>query len=247
VLIHAGIADRRMWRDQIPMLVAAGYRVLAPDLRGFGESPPAREPYSHADDVLACMDEAGIARATVVGVSMGGDVALGLTLAAPDRVAGLVLVSTLAAMTAPSDTLRRVWETSGEAFERGEIEEAVRIEVDAWVIGHGRAANDVEPGYLELATTMVRRTWERAASGLEIADELEPDPPLAERLNEVAEPVLLLVGNRDLPDVAVSMDALAAGIPHAERTVIADCAHLPPLEHAGEFNRLLLEFLERTG
>src|SRR4051812_20050416 len=94
VLVHAGIADRRMWRGQLPALIDAGFRTLAVDLRGYGESPPATEPYSHASDVLAAMDAAGVDRAAaVVGISMGADVALELVLSSPERFAGLVMVA----------------------------------------------------------------------------------------------------------------------------------------------------------
>jgi 3-oxoadipate enol-lactonase len=243
VLIHAGIADRRMWRWQLPALVSAGFRVLAVDLRGFGDSPPASEPYSHTDDLLACLDARGIERATVVGVSMAGGVAIDLALIAPERVAGLVLVSTGAGVTTTSETLTRVWDESEAAFERGDLERAIAIEVEAWVIGHGRSASEVGPDYLALATAMVRRTGERAASGLETADQIALDPPRTERLGEIAARTLLVVGDRDLPDIEESIGRLAAAIPTAERATIADCAHLPPLEHPEAFNRLLLDFL----
>src|SRR3954464_7572900 len=60
VLIHAGIADRRMWHEQVSALVTAGFRVVTPDLRGFGDSPPASGPFTHAGDVLAVMDACDI-------------------------------------------------------------------------------------------------------------------------------------------------------------------------------------------
>lgn len=243
VLIHAGIADRRMWHAQLAAL-RDRFRVLAPDLRGFGDSPPARGPFSPAADVLARMDAAGIDRATLVGVSMGGEVALDIALTAPERVERLALVSTLAGSTEPSAQLVETWETGGTAFEEGDLERAVAIEVETWLLGAGRSASDVDPAYLELATAMIRRTWERASSGLEVGEPEQLDPPRIERLGEIALPALLVAGDRDLPDVAASMDRLAAEIPGAVRApTIPNCAHLPPLEQPEAFNRLLLAFL----
>src|SRR4029079_1749415 len=91
VLLHAGIADRTMWEDVMPML-ADRFRVIACDLRGFGETPLPDGPFVHAADVAAMLDELGIGRVHVIGVSMGGHVALDLVLARPDLVDRLVLV-----------------------------------------------------------------------------------------------------------------------------------------------------------
>src|SRR5262245_50045408 len=119
LLIHAGIADRRMWRWQVPALAGAGFRAVAVDLRGFGESPSASEPFSSDGDLLACLDACGVEQASVVGVSMAGGVALELALAAPDQVSGLVLVSTGAGSTSPSEGVTQVWEDADAAYERG--------------------------------------------------------------------------------------------------------------------------------
>ena len=90
LLLHAGIADRRMWEDVTPML-AERFRVLAPDLRGFGETPLPDGHFVYAADAAALLEGLGIERAHVVGVSLGGHIALDLALAHPP--AGLILQS----------------------------------------------------------------------------------------------------------------------------------------------------------
>lgn len=221
VLIHAGIADRRMWRAQ-QLALADRFALLMPDLRGFGDSPPASGPYDHAGDVLTCMTATGIERATVIGVSMGGEVAVDVALAA-----------TRAGSAEPSHPLLEAWETSDAAFEAGDIERAVAVEVATPVLGAGRSAAQVDPAYLE-----------RAGGGLEVGEPIPPATPRFERLGELAPPALLVMGDRDLPDIAASMDRLVAEIPGAQRApTIPDCAHLPPLERPEAFNRLLLGFL----
>ncbi|MGW4297002.1 alpha/beta fold hydrolase, partial [Micromonospora chersina] len=90
VLLHAGIADRRMWRHQVPAL-AARHRVIAVDLRGYGDSELPPTPFAHHDDVIGLLDALGLAQAALVGCSFGGKVAVDTALAYPDRVAALAL------------------------------------------------------------------------------------------------------------------------------------------------------------
>jgi len=91
VLIHAGIADSRMWTPQWRRY-AEDYQVVRYDMRGFGQSPLPPEPYQHAQDLLDLLDRLGIERAALIGNSLGGRVALEATLARPQLVTALVLV-----------------------------------------------------------------------------------------------------------------------------------------------------------
>ena len=91
VLLHAGIADLRMWDDVTPSL-AERFRVIRPDLRGFGETPLPDGPFVYAADVVSLLDALDVGRAHMIGVSMGGHVALDVAIAHPERVERLVLV-----------------------------------------------------------------------------------------------------------------------------------------------------------
>ena len=90
VLLHAGVADRRVWQDVVPRLSAP---VIAYDRRGFGETPPSPEPFTHLDDLLAVLDATVDGPAWLVGNSMGGALALDAAVSAPERIAGLVLIA----------------------------------------------------------------------------------------------------------------------------------------------------------
>ena len=103
VLLHAGVADRRAWRDVAPELHAMGADVLAYDRRGFGETPASAEPFRHVDDLLGLLD----GPAWLVGNSMGGAIALDAALLAPDAVAGLVLIAP-AVSGAPEDAIENL-------------------------------------------------------------------------------------------------------------------------------------------
>src|SRR3954464_13813452 len=94
VLLHAGVCDRRCWRDVGSRLGAAGRDVVAYDRRGFGDVPPAGGPVRHVDDLLAVLDAVSPDAPTwLVGSSMGGGVALDAALEAPGRIARLVLLA----------------------------------------------------------------------------------------------------------------------------------------------------------
>jgi pimeloyl-ACP methyl ester carboxylesterase len=242
LLIHAGIADRRMWGAQTAEFNGS-HRVVRFDMRGFGESSAPSNEYANYEDARGLVDALGIERAVVAGDSMGGEAALDFALAYPERVSGLVLISTRAAATAVSPELEKLWEESDGAFEAGDIEKAVATEVDGWIVGPGRTRDDLDPEYLGLAEAMIRRIWVRAAAGEELGAPIELDPPRLERLGEVRVPTLLVVGDRDVPDIAESMQALAKGIPQAKLVRIPNTAHLPPLERPAEFNGHLRRFL----
>ena len=242
VLLHAGIADRSMWDAQVDHF-SSRYRVVRPDLRGYGDSSLSNAPFAHVADVLGLLDLLRVEEATLVGVSMGGEVALDFALAHPARVARLVLVSTLAAMEVPSDALKANWDEAGAAFARGDLAGATEVEVRGWIVGNGRRPRDVSEPYRAKAAGMIRRIWDRAgATGDEVA-EVAPDSPRLRRLAELAVPVLLIVGDRDFPDVSASIDRLHAGIAGSRKVVIPDASHLPPTEHPQTFNAILEGFL----
>ena len=245
VLIHAGIADRSMWDAQVAAFAAA-HRVVRFDQRGFGESDAPGAAFSPGADVRALLDHLAIERAVVVGISMGGDVALETALAHPDRVAGLVLCSTLAAKREePGEELVAIWEASDAAYEASDLDRAVEIETAGWIDGTDRRPGTLDPEVRAKAVAMIRRTWERADA--ELGERIALDPPRQERLGEIATPTLILRGDLDLPDITVSTDRLVAGIPTSTFHIISDAAHLPPLEQPESFNRHLREWLRTIG
>jgi pimeloyl-ACP methyl ester carboxylesterase len=120
VLVHAGICDSGMWDAQWGAL-ADGRRLIRFDMRGFGRSPVPSAAYSHARDLIAVMDAAGISEAAIVGASMGGRVALEAALAAPARVSALVLVGSGLPGHEWSAPVREYWEAEEAAIERGDL------------------------------------------------------------------------------------------------------------------------------
>jgi 3-oxoadipate enol-lactonase len=236
MLVHAGIADRRMWRSYLPWLAARGHHAIAPDLPGFGEhaltaDPPA--PWDHLRDVL---DDLAVDRAVVVGCSFGGAVALRLAVTAPERVQGLVIMSAPAPGLEPSPHLQAAWAAEGEALERGDLDAAVDAVVAAWL------APDAPAELRDLVAAMQRRAFELDPDGSmpEPPDPLEGHP---ERLRAVDVPALVTAGERDMPDFLWSARQLAETLPQASHHIISGTGHLAALEAPEAVRRLLGDFL----
>ncbi len=234
LLLHAGIADSRMWAPQIEALEAAGHTVTAPDLPGFGEQP--LEP-GEVDYAAFAADAAG-RRATVVGCSFGGRVALDLALTRPELVERLVLVGAVPGGWDWSEAAQAGFAEEEEALERGDFEAAAKAQARMWL------ADDAAPDVRALTETMIVRSYELQTPHEDDVSATWPDPPAMERLGEVAVPTLVVVGSEDVEDVHAVADRLVAGIPDARLERIEGSGHLPSLERPDELSRLLLEFLQ---
>ena len=238
VLIHAGIADRSMWSEHLQPLAEAGYRVLALDLPGFGETPAHEQPAW--DAVLDTLDDAGVDRFALVGNSLGGAVALIVAVLAPERVTTLAVVSAPPPVFEPSPELLRVWEAEEDALERGDVEQAVAIVVEAWTLP------DAPASLRERVAAMQRRAFEQQAGAArtgEDPDPLERDPSALRRLTV---PALVAVGDRDMADFRAGAESIARDIPGARHAVIPGAGHLSPIERPEAFRRLLLDHLAQT-
>ena len=243
VLLHAGIADRRMWVPQVPVF-ATRFRATTYDLRGFGESPMVAGPYAHYRDLRALLDHLGVKRAALVGASMGGSVAIDFTLEHPDRVSALVLVDPgLDGYRFQDPWLKERWGQSEDALERGDWDEAARIETETWLAGPDREMESMPRELRDLLRDMLLASYPATKAG---GEEEGPEGSSIERRNEIAVPTLVLVGEHDVPDMKQIGEILHAGIPDAEHRVISGAAHLPSLERPEEFNAVALEFLARV-
>lgn len=247
VLLHAGVADRRMWEPQWAALTSR-YDVVRLDLRGFGESvsrPAGR--FAHHDDVAQTLSWLGVDRAHLVGCSLGAGVAVDVALASPGLVASLLLVTPGGSLI-PEMTpeLRRFVDAENEAMGRDDLEAAVAANLDWWVDGPHRDAGAERSEIRARVAVMQRRAFEIAADWDEV-EEVELDPPALDRLGELDVPTLVLTGGRDLDAIGMAADAVATGIPHARRETWPDTAHLPSLERPGEFLALLDGWLADVG
>jgi pimeloyl-ACP methyl ester carboxylesterase len=240
VLVHAGIADRSMWRDHLPWLADAGTRAIAVDLPGFGDAAIEGGPQAPWADVLETMQALGIGSAVLVGVSFGAAVALRAAAVAPPSASALALISPPPLDDDPSPALKAVWDAEEAALGRGDTDGAVAAVVEGWLQPGAPAA------LRERVAAMQRQAFELQAAAPEVTaapDPLERDPGLLAMLDV---PVLAAAGEHDMPDFKRGARELANMLPSCQLAMVPNAGHLVPLEAAQEFRELLLEFLDRA-
>jgi 3-oxoadipate enol-lactonase len=233
VLVHAGIADARMW-DRQWVDWAASFDVTRLDLRGFGRSAPPAAPFSHASDVLAVLDASGIERAVLVGASLGGRVALDLAASRPERIVGLVLAGAGLPDHLWSPEVEAFGAAEDDALDAGDLDGATEVNVDFWL-----------PDAPESVRAAIREQ-QRDAFALQIGSDAEErllTDDLTLRLETVEVPTLVLVGESDHVDFREIADRLAATLPRARREAIPRAGHLPSLEQPDAFDALVLPFV----
>jgi 3-oxoadipate enol-lactonase len=239
VLMHAGIADSRMWDDQWQPFTQQ-FRTIRYDVRGFGKSTNPDGAFGHDEDLEALLRHLRVERASFVAVSMAGHIALNYILGHPDKADALVLVASGVGATAPAPALIEGWERVEEALEAGDIARANEIEIQLWVDGPSRTPDQVDPRVRERALEMNGEALRQANPN---ADERPIEPPVKDRLGEIAIPTLVIVGDLDQPHVLESADVFVRDIPGARKEVMAGTAHLPSMEQPAVFSALVVPFL----
>jgi 3-oxoadipate enol-lactonase len=244
-LVHAGIADSRMWEPQLGSFQDS-HTVIRLDLPGFGNSPIETNPVSYRGAVGEALDAAGIERAALIGISMGAMTTLDFALDSPERVSALVLVGGGVDDHDWSEEMIAFDTEEEAAVARGDLDAAVAANLDFWVAGPRRSLEEIDPKIRELVAEMQRQAF-RQSKGHEDLRAVRLDPPASQRLGDINVPTLVVTGDEDVEDIRVIGDRLAADIPGASRATIAGAAHLPNLERPDEFDRIVLGFLAEHG
>lgn len=244
LLIHAGIADHRMWDDQWEEF-SSRYRVIRYDTRGYGDTPVLDRDYSNRQDIHDLLTHLGVHKTYIIGVSRGGTIATDFTLEHPEVVEALVLVGAgvggLTNEAGPTAEELQAFEEMEEAEAKEDWERVADIDVRVWVDGFGRLEGQADPKVREKVRQMCLDTYRKPyGSGQPIV----LDPPAAGRLAEIKVPTLVLVGEYDTSGAHASADAFASGIAGARKVVIEGTAHVPNMEKPEEFTRLVLDFLQ---
>jgi 3-oxoadipate enol-lactonase len=242
VLLHAGVSNRHMWDRQWAWL-RQNFRVVRWDWRGYGVTPFGPEPYSYAADVLAVMNFLDLARATLVGASMGGAAAIRVALDHPERVERLVLVGSAVHGLEIGDPVPPICQEMEAAEQSGDTARVWALEEQTWLIGPDRRADDVDPAYLERARVLHRAGWQTGVTPPPGLDDQRSD---VERLGELTVPVLVVVGASDTGFIREAAARLAERLPQVEYHVFDDVAHLPSLEKPRQFDAVLADWLAET-
>jgi pimeloyl-ACP methyl ester carboxylesterase len=235
VLLHAGVADRRMWADLLPQL-SVSYRVLAPDLPGYGDAPMAPGPFSNVAEVVGFLDDLDVPSAAFVGASFGGRVALEVATAHPDRVERLVLLCPGLRGLEPTAAAAAFDAEEERLIEGGDVEGAVTLNVDTWL------GPDADDAARDLLTRMQRQAFE-----VQLAADEWPDPPTMVHdevdLAGIRVPTTVVLGAKDVDWLRTAARRVAADVPGADLVELGWAGHLPALERPAETAALVLDAL----
>jgi len=236
VMIHDGILHRVTWDAQFEAL-AEEYRVVRYDRRGYGDSSKAEAKYSDIEDLEMVFAQLNIREAVVMGMSYGGSLAIDFTLANPDRVTKIVLVGSIVSGYGYSE---HMWNRGGHLTkETWESPEALR-----------RYFFEKDP------YTVWEENKEARAKGLRMIEKYPhnmdmerykllqgPQRPALGRLDEIKVPVLIVVGEYDIPDVHAHAGVIETGISGSKRVIVNNAGHHVPTEQPEILNELILKFV----
>ena len=248
VLLHAGIADRRMWDGQWAAF-SGPFHVLRYDMRGFGRSPMTPGAFSNRQDLVHLLSFLGIDRANFVGCSMGGSTLLDFALEHPHMVSSLALVSATPGGFKPAgQPPQQIFELI-TARKEGDFERAADLQVQIWADGFKRGEGQAEAGVRELVRRMSLDALTNQDEYLKVTSFVMEEPPLSpaiDRLGELDMPALVIAGDLDDDNLLSAAELLSTKLSHARKEIIPGAAHLPNMEKPEEFNRLTLEFLQSS-
>ncbi len=240
LLIHGLNLDTRMWDDQF-FEFARKYKVIRFDQRGFGRTAITDAPYSLHDDIYALLQALGIEKTYVAGLSAGGIAAQEFVLAHPDMVDGLVLVSAGLLNHPRSERRQKDWSRFVEVYQTGTREQLVDLTVQMWFDGPDQPPNTTAAEARERFRLMTEHAYS-LPEHQNYPQWLSPAP--IERLEEIQVPTLVIAGERDYEDFLSIADLLAQRIAGAQKVVMNDSAHIPPMDQPERFNAIVLEFLD---
>ena len=240
LFIHGYPFDSSLWDAQLSA-VPEGWRFIAPDLRGFGKTPPlGKGPLTMdtlADDMIAVLDHLGVKQAVICGLSMGGYVALSLVARHPDRVRALVLVATRANADGP-ETQKNRHALAVKARREG-AQPVIASMLPKLVSAHTRMR---QPQLVDSVKAMIEgtapETLARALEGMATRKDY------TDLLSRITAPTMVVRGELDEIIPAGDMELIARTVRGARHEVIALVAHLPNVEASDVFNKTLVQYLK---
>jgi pimeloyl-ACP methyl ester carboxylesterase len=241
VLIHGGGLDHRMWDDQFEAF-ARHFRVIRYDAQGHGLSRNRTAVFAAHDDLYRLLRTLKVDKAHVLGLSLGGRIAVDFALAHPEMIRALLPVSPgLSGYQFTSQGMLQNMQRLSEALRAGKIDDAVECMQRSWTDGPARTPDQVDSVVRERVRVMLRGGLDPGKSR---GEGKFLDPPALGRLNEINAPTLIILGALDVGDILTIGDHLEDGIDGAEKIVLPGAAHMVNMERPAQFNRIVLEFLK---
>ena len=238
VLIHDGLVDCRVWDEQIAFF-AEHYQVIRYDRRGYGRSEPPTADYSNVEDLYTLLQSLEIEKASLMGVSAGGMIAIDFTLAHPKMVDTMVLIGAYVnGFEGSEHAHKRGMAAAGPLIEKDDVEQTIENWVnDPYFVAPENTS--ARKKFREFLTSCPHNLYKPHAFSFD-----EPGPPAIDRLSAINVPTLIIVGEEDIADNHAVSGAIQVGINGSKRVVFPNAGHLVNLEQPQKFNQTTFEFLE---
>jgi pimeloyl-ACP methyl ester carboxylesterase len=240
VFLHSGACDSSTWNPQFDEF-SKYFRSIRMDLRGMGHSCEQREEFSYSADLVKLCDHLKMGRSILIGLSLGSMVAIDFTLENPDKVDVLILVSPWAkGFESSKETDEKIWPAYLAARE-GNYKKTVDI-----IVRYSRfVTENTDPQIEKFIRSNVMDNVKFFTYDFTKIKWASPDA--ATRLNDIKIPVLIIAGEKDVPDILNSARKIHENVSGSEMISIKDAGHLLNLEKPDEFNRIILDYLKRIG
>lgn len=242
LLVHGHPFNRSMWRPQIPVVHGTSWRLLTPDLRGYGDTtvvPGKTTLPAFASDLVALLDHLEIQQVVIGGLSMGGQIVMDFCRQYPERVRGVLLAATFPQAETEAGKLAR------NAMADRLLREGMRPYA-AEVLGKMLAANSIRslPAVAAQVTAMMEST-DPAGAAAALRGRAER-PPYEATLTSVTVPALVVVGDHDAFTTRQDAERMHSLLTSSELLWLEGIGHMPNLEAPELFNRGLARLLERV-
>ena len=237
LLLHGLGADSRSWGYQFSALASSGFRPIAVDLPGFGQSAPLQSGWNIpavADQMASWLSVSGYGNIPVVGISMGGTVALQLAISHPEVVSSLILVSTFACLRPRNlHTASYLFRRFVSVAMRGGASQA---EMVAWHLFPLPEQKELRTAMVDLIHETDPGVYKAAMSALATFD-------VRKKLATIRAPVLVISGEQDATVPLDNQRELVEHIPGARMVIIPGARHAVTADHPDSFNAAMLAFL----
>jgi pimeloyl-ACP methyl ester carboxylesterase len=236
VLIHGFSLDTRMWDDQFDAF-AQHYQVIRYDARGFGQSAVPTESYSHVTDLRALLTYLDLRQAHIIGLSMGGGIAVNFALEYPELTRTIIPVDAPIGGHTWSRELDESMTPIGDRGRAGDVAGAKQLWLTHPLFAPANEQPTVSACLAQIVSEYSGWHWLNQDPSQSL------NPPANQRLHEIHAPTLVVLGERDLPDVHVMADTMQQRIPNARKVVLPRVGHMANMEAPQAFNAVVLDFL----
>ncbi|WP_442599685.1 alpha/beta fold hydrolase [Neobacillus sp. D3-1R] len=241
VMIHGHPLDSRMWDYQFDVF-SEKYQVIRFDLAGYGQSGVHENDFSLVEDIKGLLDYLKIEQIHLIGLSVGGMLSMDFTLAYPERVNKLILVSSgLLGWNELSPERQRFNEELNAAYEKGDQEVVIELMTKSWVAGPFRELYEVNENVPKLFSEMVKNNFSKERGTGKM---ILPPTKTIDLVDHIKVPTLIVTPEMDFPEFSAISEYLNHTISDSQKVIINGTAHMINMEKPKEFNEVVLKFLK---